>query len=27
MHNKNAKLRSKIETMKVELEEANVIAD
>ena len=27
MHNKNAKLRSKIETMKVELKEANVIAD
>ena len=27
MHNKNAKLRSKIETMKVELTEANVIAD
>jgi len=27
MHNKNAKLRQKIETMKVELKEANVIAD
>jgi hypothetical protein len=27
MHNKNAKLSSKIETMKVELKEANVIAD
>jgi len=27
MHNKNAKLRLKIETMKVELDEANVIAD
>ena len=27
MHNKNAKLRAKIETMKVELKEANVIAD
>ena len=27
MHNKNAKLRAKIETMKVELTEANVIAD
>jgi hypothetical protein len=27
MHNKNAKLRSKIDTMKVELKEANVIAD
>ena len=27
MHNKNAKLRSKIDTMKVELTEANVIAD
>ena len=27
MHNKNAKLGSKIETMKVELKEANVIAD
>ena len=27
MHNKNAKLVSKIDTMKVELTEANVIAD
>lgn len=27
MHNKNAKLKSKIEFMKVELKEANVIAD
>jgi len=27
MHNKNAKLRTKIETMKVELKEANVIAE
>jgi len=27
MHNKNAKLRQKIETMKVELQEANVIAN
>jgi len=27
MHNKNAKLSSKIERMKVELKEANVIAD
>ena len=27
MHNKNAKLRAKIETMKVELKEANIIAD
>ena len=27
MHNKNAKLRSKIETMKVELKDANIIAN
>ena len=27
MHNKNAKLRQKIENMKVELAEANVVAE